>query len=120
MHAFYSTLGKKQKKVDQCVLEASLVCLLNSRTIRATLKRPCFKKSKNKQEGKQANKQNLPPPHLLKSCRDGLGFRTHIALQEGLGLLPSTPVLTPVMTAVHSPLFHSSPPVLGMLVVHVC
>lgn len=53
---FVLALGK-QKKVDQCVLETSLVCLLNYRIVRATLKRPCSKKSKNKQVGKQASKQ---------------------------------------------------------------
>lgn len=112
---FILALGK-QKKVDQCVLETSLVCLLNSRIVRATLKRPCFKKSKNKQVGKQANKQNSS--HLLKGCRDGLDFRTHIVLPEDLVCFPTPQFNSRNNCSSHTPF--SPPPVLGMLVVHMC
>jgi hypothetical protein len=66
------TLGR-QRQVDLCKLEASLVCRVSSRTARATQRNPVLKKPN------QTNKQNLPPTpsrsKRIRSSRSPFSYR---------------------------------------------
>ena len=69
-HTFSPNIFGKQKQVDFCEFEASLVYRASSRTARATQRNPVLKKVKNKQT-QNKRKQNLFSETLAIECIPG-------------------------------------------------